>query len=304
MLTRSMTFLLVAAAFGTVVAACSAGGTDGPVSTGGGAGSKPDASAGTGGAAGQAGQGGQGVGGDAGEGGSSGEGGTAGTGGVGGSAGGAGEDSGPPCDEYWTREICPKVGSTQGASVGFDFKAGALILNETSSPYMCGSTTMPALPLKIYQSGLSGDFEVTFTFEKFVSASYGSGVHAYVIEVGNDKESAEAMLLDSGSGTALKVSVTHEDVPQDDQVSTSSTSGSFTIKRVGALVTVMATAGSDKKNISAVLTKNDMRVGIAIQGPYDVPNPPASSSVSILDFTVTNGGGKVVSDTFDCNSVH
>ena len=108
----------------------------------------------------------------------------------------------------------------------------------------------------------------------------------------------------TGSGTTLKVNVTHNDVPQDDQVSTSSKSGTFTIKRAGALVTVQATAGSDKKNISALLTKNDMRVGIAIQGPYDIPDPVAPSSVSILDFSVLNGGGKVVSDTFDCNSVH
>jgi hypothetical protein len=204
----------------------------------------------------------------------------------------------------WTQEVCPAVAATPGASVSAEVAGGVLTLTETLSPWMCGSATLPTFPLKIYQSPVSGDFEVTVTFENLVAAAYGAGVHAYIYDVSNAKTFADASLVGSGSSFELKASLTINDALQDDAVATSSTSGTFTFKRLGGLVTVMAAAGTDKRNISGLLGKNDLRVGIAIQGPFNTPDPAASSSVRILDFAITAGGGKVTADPFDCNSIY
>lgn len=299
-MTLRSAFFLVATAVAAVAAACSAesNGTPSPVASAGGA----DASAGQGGG----GSGGQpGEGGEAGQGGAAGEGGQTGEGGSqqGGSAGTAGEDAGPPCDKYWTREICPVVGATPGASVAMSAAAGALIITETLTPMLCGSSSEPAIPLKIAQTGLEGDFEVAFTIEKFVAASYGAGVRAFVYDMTDKKESAEAWLTDNGSGPQMKVMVTHAGSPQEEVASTKNTSATFTFKRLGALVTVLIDAGGDKKTLSGLLTNNAMRVGIGINGPYETVDPPASSSVQVTGFTVTAGGGKVKPDAFDCYSV-
>jgi hypothetical protein len=284
----------VTAAAVVALGACAAGGDSAPAASGGAAG-EADAATYQGGA-GEAGESGA-----AGEAGGSGEGGSA---GAGGAAGGAGQDAGPPCDKRWTREICPEVGATPGASVKYDIAAGALVLTETLSPFLCGSATKPSMPLKVFQTGLSGDFEIVFSFEGFAAAAYGAAVQAYVYEINNDNEWAGALLTDTGSGLNLKVSVTHAGALQEDVTSASTGSGTFRIKRAGALVTAFAEAGSSSKNISALMAKNDMRVGIALRGPYNAVNPPAASSVRITNFTVTQGGGTVQSDAFDCNSIY
>jgi len=292
---------LVAAVVAAAGAACSAGSDSSPIQAPGGAGGG-DASAGQAGSAtgGQAGEAGGGDGGMSGEGGQSGEGGSA-----GGTAGAGGEeDSGPPCDKFWTREICPLVGATPGASFSLDALGGALVLKETLTPMLCGTPSFPEIPVKITQTGLQGDFEIAFTVEKFSAASYGAGVRAFVVDMADKNESAEAILSDNGSGLEMLVRVTHGGSPQEDKALTKNAAATFTIKRLGAIVTVLIDAGGDKKTISGTVNKNNMRVGIGINGPYNTPDPPASSSVDVTGFTVTDAGGKVKPDAFDCYSVY
>ncbi len=180
---------------------------------------------------------------------------------------------------------------------------GALVLTETSTPYMCGSMTDPAYSLKVYQASLKGDFKAVFTIDQFVVASSGSGVHAYVGDTAEATEIAVASLFDTG-GLHIKVSITHDGSPQEDSAGTSGTSGTITFQRAGPLLSVVASIGGVDKTLSSVFSTSDLRVGIALQGPYNAPDPPASGSVHVTDFQVTGGGDAVVSDTFDCNSVH
>jgi hypothetical protein len=168
---------------------------------------------------------------------------------------------------------------------------------------MCGTPYFPEVPGKISQTGLQGDFEISFTIEKFQAASYGAGVRAFVVDVNDKNESAEVMLSDNGAGLEMLVRVTHTGSPSEDKASTKNNAATFTIKRLGALVTATIDAGGDKKTISGLVNKNDMRVGIGLNGPYETPTPVVSSSVHVTGFTVTAAGGTVVGDTFDCYSV-
>jgi len=182
-------------------------------------------------------------------------------------------------------------------------KGGALVLTETSAPFLCGTAQWPPYALKVFQSGLSGDFTVVFDFEGFTSSGYGVGVHAYVVEIGNDDEAASASILDTGSGTNLKATIIHEGKKQEDVEGTSTKSGKLTIQRVGGFLTVTASGGGDSKNLTSAFSANPLIVGIALQGRYEPADPPQPSSVSIPAFHVTGGGGKVVADEFNCNSI-
>jgi len=247
--------------------------------------------------------------GEGGEGGQSAASGSGGSGGGSGSAGSAtagtgGAGGGPACDKHWSREVCPNVDTTPGASVDVSVKGGALLLTETLTPFMCGSVTLPAYSLKVYQPGLSGDFKVVFNFDSFAPAAYGAGVHAYVGAMDSDNDLAEATLMLNGASYDLKVSITHNAAAQEDVKSTSNTAGTLTFQRTSGLLTVTASAGGDSKNLSGLFSDANLRVGFALQGPFNAPSPVASSSVRLLEFQVTGGGGTVVNDTFDCDSVH
>lgn len=236
----------------------------------------------------------------AGEGGEGGEIGEGGSTGEGGSSGAGGEDGGPTCPQHWQYDICSL---SAGASAGIDVKSGAMVLTETASEFMCGGAMWPPYTLKVFQSGLAGDFTVSFDYEGFTSGGYGVGVHAFVVELNNDQETAAASIVDSGAGTNVKAAVEHEGQKQEEVKGTSSTSGKLTIQRLGGFLTVTAAAGGDSKSVTSQFTKNNLVVGIALQGPYEPGDPPVASSVSIPAFNVTGGGGKVVADSFDCNSV-
>jgi len=129
-------------------------------------------------------------------------------------------------------------------------------------------------------------------------------VHAYVVEVNNDQETAAASIVDSGAGTNVKAAVEHDGQKQEEVKGTSSTAGKLTIQRLGGFLTVTAAAGGDSKSVTSQFTKNNLIVGIALQGPYEPGDPAVASSVSIPAFNLTGGGGKVVADSFACDSVH
>ena len=196
------------------------------------------------------------------------------------------------CDKVWT------VKKSVGANVSASVSGGALLLSSVN-------TAATLVPLTIYQNGISGDFEATFSFEDFQS---GTGAGGYIQLAVTDTLGANGNRCTAGVGTlpVVGISAVVDSIGGDNShivlKSSTSTSGTFNMKRVGALLTVTTIAGTDTAKVSSSFSPNALQFGFQL-GNSNAAGVSGTTSIKITDFTIINGGGVVKSDKFDCNSI-
>ncbi|MCX6181092.1 MAG: hypothetical protein NT150_04090 [Bacteroidetes bacterium] len=196
------------------------------------------------------------------------------------------------CAKVWT------VKKSVGASVSASISGGYLLLSSTN-------TAASSVPLTIYQNGISGDFEATFSYENFES---GTGVGGYVQLAVTDTLGATGNRCTAGIGTlpVVGISAVVDSTGSDNShivlKSSTSTSGTFNMKRLGKLLTVTTISGTDTAKVSSSFSSNALQVGFQL-GNNNATAISGITSIKITDFTIVNGGGVVKSDKFDCNSI-
>jgi hypothetical protein len=80
----------------------------------------------------------------------------------------------------------------------------------------------------------------------------------------------------------------------------SDTSGFFTIRRTSSTVEVIASTGDSTATITGGFCSSPLTFSIQYGSNF---NPLAKTSVSLRRFKVIGGGGSVIDDYFDCNSI-
>jgi hypothetical protein len=80
----------------------------------------------------------------------------------------------------------------------------------------------------------------------------------------------------------------------------SDTSGYFTIRRTGSTVEAIASTGDSTVTITGGFYASPLIFSIQYGSNF---NPLAKTSVTLKRFRVTGGGGSVLNDYFDCNSI-
>ncbi|MFM7022237.1 MAG: hypothetical protein ACKOXB_04610 [Flavobacteriales bacterium] len=202
------------------------------------------------------------------------------------------EDNNVTCDKVWT--VKTSVGATVSASIA----DGALALSSTN-------TASGLVPLTVYQNGISGDFELTFSFENFQSVS---GAGGYIQLAVTDTLGSTGNRCTAGIGTlpVTGISAVVDSTGGDNShiviKNSTSTSGSFNMKRVGSLITVTTIAGTDTAKVSSSFSTKALQFGFQL-GNSNVAAVSGVTSIKITDFTIVNGGGTVKSDKFDCSSL-
>jgi hypothetical protein len=199
-------------------------------------------------------------------------------------------DAGNPdaaCPGLW--EVSPGVG---GAVADAVVTGGALEIDATNAP------EGPAI--SIAQTGITGDFSATFTFAEF-TAGGGTGGFAQALVV----DTADPITLQVVSGIGINPIVGVSAgfvVPAGtvDLQETTAVSGTMRLARTGTTLTATTTVGATSATASGTASQDPLKIGIQV-GSND--GTATGTSIRILDFSITDGGGAVASDAFDCDSL-
>ncbi|MBC8488112.1 MAG: hypothetical protein ISS16_05330 [Ignavibacteria bacterium] len=158
---------------------------------------------------------------------------------------------------------------------------------------------------------LVGDFEISINFHNYFveGGSLGFFVQLYATAIGGaTNNSLKATIgnvfpglfgtrvgagIDSAGTDPIIVALGNYAVASD-------TSGFFTIRRVGSTVEVIASTGDSSATITGVFYSLPLIIGVQYGSNF---NKLAKTSVTLRRFCVTNGGGSVLDDYFDCNSI-
>ncbi len=204
-----------------------------------------------------------------------------------GSVGDAGGHDAGVCRPVWIVE------SSGGPDVSATVEGGDLVVSARNIP--AGMS-----PISVYQPNLSGDFEGGFFYAMFDSSGVGSYAQAVVGLGMTDYAVAGIGTLPSiGVGAA----VFHPGSPPASMVAPSTgTSGFMRFKRTGDVLEVTSAAGADMALVTDTLAGGPLRIGIQV-GNNGTDTLGGVTLVRISQFQITGGGGEVITDSFDCDSV-
>lgn len=216
-----------------------------------------------------------------------------------------GDDSSPTADATQSPSdaaptvdaACPKVWTVTAhtASATAVVEAGVVRLSDVDTPQN------PAI--EIFQGGITGDFDLTFSFSAFAPAGTGAFLQASIAQ----DVALSSRFVVAGIGTHPVVGVGVAELPDDGDpgpqlVATGEVEGSMRYRRTGN--TLIVTAMTSDATAEITLTDFDespLRTGVQIGS--NMGTLSGTTSVAISQFTITGGGGTVQSDTFDCDSL-
>ena len=189
------------------------------------------------------------------------------------------------CVKRWTKQL-----TVPGANASATVSGGALIVRSTN--------TAAGSPLDVVQSGLSGDFDATFTFEAFVAGGTGG-----LVQAGVSAGPTNVAIAGIGSFPTVGISaafVQPAGGPSDIKASTG-TAGTMRIQRTGSNLTVTTIAGGVTATATRTFTTGDLNIGVQIGS--NMGTVASEISIRITDFAITGGGSAVKSDDFSCDSL-
>lgn len=166
--------------------------------------------------------------------------------------------------------------------------------------------------LDLSQDTIYGDFEAIVKFSNFnlgiTADSNSSFFEFYVNSINNNQLKAVANV--SSNSTAGVFDDTVATKKSYNNVSTN-LNGTLKISRTGSIVTVVTIVnsispidGSTVQNVSTSVKNNfgadKLMIGFKLGAEKNESKP---INLNITEFSINNGGGKVISDAFNCNSL-
>ena len=158
---------------------------------------------------------------------------------------------------------------------------------------------------------LVGDFEISINFHNYFveSGSLGFFVQLYATAIGgatnNSLKATIGNVFPGLFGTRVGAGIDSAGtdpiiVALGNYAGASDTSGFFTIQRTGSTVVVTTSTGDSTATITGGFYSLPLVLGVQYGSNF---NPLANTSITLRRFRVTNGGGSVLDDYFDCNSI-
>jgi hypothetical protein len=199
---------------------------------------------------------------------------------------------------------CPLIWTVaKGTGTAPSIASGALSLDATDLASGCGSAPLCSGPLQLTQRTLTGDFEVKLSTGR-VAAMGGAFVQLFAYppdtpatwvsaSIGPDPASTGNTLghrLFGGNGVTTQIGAP----PANGYV--------LSILRSGGRFYLGILAGTTQLNLEGPYIADDLIVGIGLANESGTMLAGATH-FELLAFSVTGGGGAVVSDTFDCDSL-
>ena len=211
-----------------------------------------------------------------------------------GSEGGAAADA-RSCPLIWS--VATGTGTTPSIA------SGALSLDATDLASGCGSAPLCSGPLQLTQRTLTGDFEVKLSTGR-IAAMGGAFVQLFAYppdtpatwvsaSIGPDPSSVGNTLghrLFGGNGVTSQIGAP----PANGYV--------LSLMRSAGHFYASILVGTTQLNLEGPYIADDLLVGIGLANESGTMLAGATH-FELLSFSVTNGGGAVVSDTFDCDSL-
>jgi len=192
-----------------------------------------------------------------------------------------------PCDPLWIVE------SSGGPDVIATIEGGALVVSARD-------IAAAATPISVYQTGLSGDFEGGFFYEMFDASAPGAFAQA---AVGLGLPDYAVAGIGTVPVVGVGAAVFHPGMsPPSMSVPSAATSGYMRFKRTGTTLDVTVGAGADTAMVSDTLVGDDLRIGIQV-GNSGADPAGGVTSVRITEFRMSGGGGVVMADSFDCDTL-
>lgn len=205
-------------------------------------------------------------------------------------------------------DVCKKRWITNNADASI---ASAEIIN--------GNLVLTAPSLKVgtnlelsSQDTIAGDFEAIVKFENFsVGLSYDSNsafFQMYTTSIINHKLTSVAQVKVNSTGGIFNDSISNSKTYNNDSTFLS---GTLKIARSGAIVTILTIVnsispidGSTIQNVSTSINNNfgndNLKIGFKLGAEKNELKP---ITTIINEFTIAKGGEKVISDSFNCNSL-
>lgn len=199
-------------------------------------------------------------------------------------ADGATQTDATGCPELWTVDIQPN--QTASATI----TNGALELSS--------SNTMQGGAVEVYQTGLTGDFEVSFEFTGWTAGGTGAFTQAAVAP--DVAMPSEFWVAGIGTFPTVGIGAARQPTGAADSAATALTAGTITFSRDGTDLTATVTTADQTATATGTFAASPLRVGVQLGS--NMGTVAAPSSIRIEGFTVVSGTG-VSSDTFDCDSL-
>ncbi len=219
-----------------------------------------------------------------------------------------------------TSYSCDDVGVKKEADDTVNCPKRWLVTNNQSVSYVIGDSS-----LRIFANSLNngvgvmftnldtlkGDFEISIDFHNYFveGGSLGFFVQLYATAIGgatnNSLKATIGNVFPGLFGTRVGAGIDSAGtdpiiVAFGNYAGASDTSGLFTIQRTGSTVVVTASTGDSTATITGGFYSLPMVIGVQYGSNF---NPLASTSVTLRRFRITGGGGSVLDDYFDCNSI-
>jgi hypothetical protein len=188
------------------------------------------------------------------------------------------------CTQLWEVDI--QQNQTASATVS----NGALTLDT--------SNTMQGGAIEVYQTGLTGDFDVSFEFTGWTAG--GTGAFAQASVAPDVSTPSEFWVAGIGTFPTVGIGAARQPTGAADLQATALTEGTITFARTGTDLTATVTTNDQTATVSGTFDAATMRVGMQLGS--NMGTVATASSIQISEFTVTTGSG-VTADTFDCDSL-
>ena len=198
---------------------------------------------------------------------------------------------------------CPLIWNVSaGGGTSPAIANGALTLGATDLAPGCGSAPLCSGPLQLSQRALTGDFEVRLSTGR-VDAMGGAFVQMFLyppdtpsnwisMSIGPEPGTGNTLAHRLFTGTGITSMI---GAPP---------SNGYVLRAMRSAGHYYASViiGAQELNLEGPYVADDLLVGIGI-GNETASALTGPTSFELFAFTVTDGGGAVVSDTFDCNSL-
>lgn len=198
---------------------------------------------------------------------------------------------------------CPLIWSvSRGAGTTPAIANGMLALDATDLAPGCGSAPLCSGPLQLTQRVLTGDFEVRLSTAQ-IDAMGGAFVQLFLyppdtpsswvsISLGPEPGTGNTLAHRLFAGTGITT-----------QIGASPSQG-YVLRAMRSAGHYYASVliGAMELNLDGPYDGSDLLVGIGL-GNETAAALPGTTHFALPAFTVMNGGGAVISDSFDCNSL-
>ena len=214
------------------------------------------------------------------------------------------------CDELGITEIdttsCPKRWSV------YNYQSTSYVIGDSALRIFSDSLANGIGIEFVNLNTLTGDFEINIDFHNYYVEGGGLGFFVQLIAHapnGLPNNSVKATIGNVfpglfGTRVAVGIDSSGTDPPvivaKGNYANASDTSGFFTIKRTGSTMELTASTGDSSATITGGFYSSPLTFSIQYGSNF---NPIAKTSITLRRFRVIGGGGSVIDDYFDCNSI-